>query len=146
LVFSCIIDFVTAYNFELGKGSIDGSKEKMLSVKRVYLKPEKQDGFRILVDRLWPRGLSKEKAKVDLWLKDIAPSDQLRKWYAHNPNKWDEFKKRYFTELADKKELTDLILEKGRTGKITLLYGKKDEKFNNAMALLEHLSRNKKKR
>jgi len=68
-------------------------------IKRIYEKPDKQDGFRILVDRLWPRGFTKEKAVVDLWLKDIAPSTELRKWFNHDPGKWDEFKKRYFDEL-----------------------------------------------
>jgi uncharacterized protein YeaO (DUF488 family) len=116
----------------------------MIHLKRVYSDPDKSDGFRILVDRLWPRGLTKEKAKVDLWLKDIAPSDQLRKWYSHDPGKWDEFKKRYFVELASKEELTGLILEKERKGIVTLLYGKKDEKFNNALALMEYLNKHRK--
>ncbi len=116
----------------------------MIYVKRVYDEPSKSDGLRILVDRLWPRGLTKEKAKVNLWLKDIAPSDQLRKWYSHDPNKWGEFRKRYFTELAGKEELTSLILEKERKGKVTLLYGKKEEKFNNAWALMEYLDKHKK--
>jgi uncharacterized protein YeaO (DUF488 family) len=115
----------------------------MISIKRVYQKPEKLDGFRILVDRLWPRGLTKEKAKVDLWLKDVAPSDQLRKWYAHDPSRWEEFRRRYFEELTDKEDFTSLILEKEQKGNVTLLYGKKDEKFNNAVALMEYLNRRK---
>ncbi len=97
------------------------------------------DGFRILVDRLWPRGLSKEKAKVDLWLKDIAPTDKLRKWYAHELKKWDKFRRRYFEELAEKKELVELIQNKGREGTVTLLYGSKIEKLNNAVALKEYI-------
>jgi uncharacterized protein YeaO (DUF488 family) len=118
----------------------------MMSIKRVYQKPEKQDGFRVLVDRFWPRGLTKEKARVDLWLKDLAPSDQLRKWYGHDPSKWEEFRRRYFEELIDKKEFTGLILEKEQEGKVTLLYGKKDKKFNNAVALMEFLGKSKKKK
>jgi uncharacterized protein YeaO (DUF488 family) len=116
----------------------------MIYVKRVYDEPSRSDGLRILVDRLWPRGLTKEKAKVDLWLKDVAPSNQLRQWYSHDSSKWDEFKKRYFTELADKEELTSLILEKERKEKVTLLYGKKNEKFNNAVALMEYLNKHRK--
>jgi len=74
-----------------------------VQIKRVYDKPLKEDGFRVLVDRLWPRGLSREKAKVDLWVKEIAPSDALRNWFAHDPAKWDEFRARYFSELDKKK-------------------------------------------
>lgn len=110
----------------------------MIKIKRVYDEPEEGDGFRLLVDRLWPRGLSKEKAKVDLWLKDIAPSDALRKWFAHEPERWNEFKHRYFEELKDKKEMIKLIIEKAR-GTVTLLYGTKEEKYNNAVALKEYI-------
>ncbi len=112
----------------------------MIKIKRVYDEPEKDDNFRILVDRLWPRGLSKEKAKVDLWLKDIAPSDELRKWFGHEPEKWAEFKRRYFEELKDKEEPVDLIVEKARSG-VTLLYGTKEEKYNNAHALKEYIDK-----
>ncbi len=111
----------------------------MIKVKRVYGEPDKNDGFRILVDRLWPRGLSKNKLKIDLWLKDIAPSDELRKWFAHDQKKWSWFKERYFKELNKKSERIDLIIEKARRGLVTLLYGAKDEKFNNAIALKEYL-------
>ncbi len=109
----------------------------MIKIKRIYEDAEESDGFRILVDRLWPRGLSKDRAKVELWLKDIAPSDNLRKWFAHDPEKWGEFKRRYFEELKDKKEL-DLIIEKAHGG-VTLLYGTKDERHNNAAALKEYI-------
>ncbi|MBI5428456.1 MAG: DUF488 domain-containing protein [Nitrospinae bacterium] len=109
------------------------------SIKRIYDQPAKDDGFRILVDRLWPRGLSKEQARVDLWLKDIAPSDSLRKWFARDPEKWQEFKVRYYRELADKQDLTAAILEKARGNAVTLLYAAKDERFNNAVALKEYL-------
>ena len=112
----------------------------MLTIKRVYCVVEKSDGFRILVDRLWPRGLSKEKAKIDLWLKDVAPSNELRKWFAHEPKKWSEFKRRYFKELVDNKsELVGLICKKAKEGVVTLLYAAKNEKYNNAVALKEYL-------
>ncbi len=111
----------------------------MIKIKRVYDLPASEDGFRILVDRLWPRGLSKEKAKVVLWLKEIAPSHELRKWYVHDPKKWTEFKNRYFKELDPKKELVDLIIEKTEQGTVTLLYGSKEEKLNNAVALKEYI-------
>lgn len=109
----------------------------MIKIKRVYEEPSNEDCFRILVDRLWPRGLSKVKVKVELWLKEIAPGEGLRKWFAHDPKKWDEFRRRYFEELKDKKEL-DLIIEKAHGG-VTLLYGAKDEKHNNAAALKEYI-------
>lgn len=111
----------------------------MIKLKRIYEEPEKSDGFRILVDRLWARGLSKEKAKVDLWLKDIAPSDDLRKWFAHEPEKWDEFRRRYFEELKYKKDSIDAIIEKARISEVTLLYAAKDEEHNNAAALKEYI-------
>jgi uncharacterized protein YeaO (DUF488 family) len=111
----------------------------MIKIKRIYEMPTQDDGFRILVDRLWPRGLSKDKAKVDLWLKEIAPSNDLRKWYAHDPKKWFEFKQRYFKELDPKKELVDRILKKIKEGKVTLLFGAREEKFNNAVALKEYI-------
>jgi len=111
----------------------------MIKIKRIYDEPEESDGFRILVDRLWPRGLSKEKAKIDLWLKDIAPSNELRKWFEHDPEKWPEFKKRFFNELSGKKELVDSIIEKTRKGTVTLLYGTKETRFNNATALKEYI-------
>lgn len=111
----------------------------MIKIKRIYEDADKSDGMRILVDRLWPRGLSKEKAKVDLWLKDIAPGDELRKWFAHEPEKWAVFKRRYFQELKGKQELVTLLKEKAQGGTVTLLYGSKEEKYNNAVALKEYL-------
>ncbi len=111
----------------------------MIKIKRVYEDADEGDGFRVLVDRLWPRGLSKDKAKVDMWLKDIAPGDALRKWFAHDPGKWTEFKRRYFEELKDKKELMDMIIKKSRNGTVTLLYGTKEEIYNNAVALKEYI-------
>jgi len=111
----------------------------MIKIKRIYDPPAEDDGFRILVDRLWPRGLTKEKAKVDLWLKEIAPSDQLRKWYAHDPKKWAEFKKKYSKELGQKIDLIDQIIKKTKEGDLTLLFSSKEEKLNNAVALREYI-------
>lgn len=110
-----------------------------LAIKRVYLEPDRADGFRILVDRLWPRGLSKERAKVDLWLKDIAPSTELRKWFHHDPSKWAEFQKRYKHELKSQGDQLDIIKEKIHQGPVTLLYGAKDEEHNEAAVLLSML-------
>ncbi len=111
----------------------------MIKIRRIYEAPSDEDGFRILVDRLWPRGLSKEKAKVDLWLKEVAPSNELRKWYAHDPKKWNQFKDAYFKELRERKEIVNLLIEKTRRGNVTLLYSSKEEKLNNAVALKEYL-------
>ncbi|MDD5557355.1 MAG: DUF488 family protein [bacterium] len=111
----------------------------MIKVKRAYETPQGDDGFRILVDRLWPRGLSKGKAGVDLWLKDIAPSAETRRWFAHDPKKWSRFKRRYFRELTDKGELLALIESKAGEVHVTLLHGAKEQKFNNAVALREYL-------
>ena len=111
----------------------------MIKIKRIYDTPKPDDGFRILVDRLWPRGLTKEKAKIDLWLKEIAPSDELRKWYSHDPKKWGEFRKKYFKELDVRKELANQIVQKTKEGDVTLLYSSKEEKINNAVALREYI-------
>lgn len=112
----------------------------MIKARRVYEKPTDEDGFRILVDRLWPRGISKESARADLWLKEVAPSEDLRRWFSHDPKKWIEFKKRYRMELEEKKEIIDTIrsLER-KNGKITLLYAAKDTEHNNAAFLKEYL-------
>ena len=111
----------------------------MIKIKRIYDFPAEDDGFRILVDRLWPRGLTKEKAKIDLWLKEIAPSDQLRKWYAHDPKKWAEFRKKYSKELNQKRDFIDQIVKKTKEGDLTLLFSSKEEKLNNAVALREYI-------
>jgi uncharacterized protein YeaO (DUF488 family) len=112
--------------------------------KRVYQKPAKQDGFRVLVDRLWPRGLTKEKARVDLWMKEIAPSEELRKWFHHEDGSWGEFVKRYKSELAKKKELlSELWALRKKHGTVTLLFGSKDEKQNQAIVLADLLKRKK---
>jgi len=114
----------------------------MIRVKRVYETAEMSDGFRILVDRLWPRGLTKERARIDLWLKDVAPSNELRKWFSHDPERWAEFKSRYFEELDnDKTELLKLILKKTEEGVVTLLYAAKNEDNNNAVALKDYIEK-----
>lgn len=113
----------------------------MIIIKRIYRKSLSYDNayFTILVDRLWPRGIRKDQVRIDLWLKDIAPSDQLRRWFDHDPAKWDEFKKMYFVELNTKKELVRVILDKAKNGPVCLLYGARDEKHNDAVALKELL-------
>ena len=111
----------------------------VIKVKRIYDNPRGNDTFRILVDRLWPRGLSKDEVKIDLWQKDIAPSNSLRRWFSHDERKWDEFKDRYFKELEKNDELVSTIIDRTKEEPITLLYGAKEEKFNNAMALKEYL-------
>jgi uncharacterized protein YeaO (DUF488 family) len=109
-------------------------------IKRIYKKPEKSDGFRILVDRLWPRGIKKNEAQIDLWIKDIAPSGELRRWYSHDRIKWPQFKKKYFNELKDKKDLVEIILTRAKSKNVTLLYSAKEEKYNNAAALKQYLT------
>lgn len=101
----------------------------------------KEDGYRILVDRLWPRGLSKDKAHVDEWLKDIAPTDELRKWFNHEPEKYPEFRKKYEHELQDHKALLEEISKKAAHERVTLVYGAKDEEHNQAVVLAEVLNR-----
>lgn len=112
-----------------------------LQIKRVYDEPSKQDGTRVLVDRVWPRGLSKEKAKVGLWLKDVAPSTELRKWFGHDPDKWEAFRERYFRELDTNPEAVDRLLAEAGCGTVTLVYSAKDEKHNNAVALKAYLEK-----
>ncbi len=114
--------------------------EGMIKAKRVYDEPSDDDGYRVLVDRLWARGLSKEQANVDLWLKDVAPSDSLRKWFAHDPRKWSEFKKRYKEELKDSQAFEDLKRELKRHKRLTLLFAAKDPAHNNAAALVQMLN------
>lgn len=111
----------------------------MVRVKRVYDPPSEEDGIRILVDRLWPRGLSKERAEVDLWLRDLAPSPGLREWFGHDPDKWDEFRRRYRAELSRHLDEIKPIIEASRTDTITLVYSARDEEHNSAVALREYL-------
>ena len=110
-----------------------------IRIKRVYEKPEREDGFRILVDRLWPRGFTKERAAVDLWLKEVAPTTELRKWFSHDPAKWTEFKKRYLHELKENKEVVSLLKEQIKNSDVTLVYAAKDEEHNEALVLRSFL-------
>ncbi len=111
-----------------------------ISLKRAYQLPAETDGMRILVDRLWPRGLAKTKAKIDLWLKDAAPSTELRKWFGHDPQKWPEFQKQYLAELKGNPALSELRAL-SRQGDITLVYAAKDEVHNEAVVLKRLLDR-----
>jgi uncharacterized protein YeaO (DUF488 family) len=108
-------------------------------IRRIYDAPTKNDGLRILVDRVWPRGVSKDDARLDAWSKDVAPSTDLRKWFGHDPGKWDEFKKRYRRELSANRDAVAPILGKAREKRITLVFGAKDEERNNAVVLREYL-------
>jgi len=110
----------------------------VIKLKRVYDKPETSDGVRILVERLWPRGLSKEKAKVDIWLKDIAPSTELRKWFGHDPEKWGQFKKLYYEELQNNMQILKEALDQNKET-VTFVYASKEEQFNNSVALKEYV-------
>lgn len=112
----------------------------MIRIARIYERPGRQDGFRVLVDRLWPRGLTKDAVKVNGWMKEIAPSDALRKWFGHKPERWPEFQERYRVELTKKKELVEQLraLEKAH-GTLTLLFGAKDEEHNQAVVLRKML-------
>src|SRR3990172_11003621 len=109
----------------------------MIRLKRVYESSSQEDGYRILVERLWPRGISKQDAATDLWLKDIAPSPELRKWFSHDPLKWEGFKKRYQAELKTKKELIKLIRQRMKRGTVTFIYASQDTEQNSAVALKE---------
>lgn len=100
-----------------------------------------KDGARILIDRFWPRGIKKEEAEIDLWIKEIAPSNDLRKWFAHEPEKWTEFKNKYLVELNNKKDLCSEIVKKGKVN-VTLIYAAKDKEHNNAVVLKRYLNRN----
>ena len=115
----------------------------MVRIKRVYVSAVIEDGWRVLVDRLWPRGMKKEAAKIDLWMKDVAPTDKLRKWFRHEPKKWGDFQRKYREELKEKAELLAELkkLEKEH-GTLTLLYGAKDEEHNQAVVVAEFLRTN----
>ena len=113
----------------------------MITIKRVYDPPESGDGKRILIDRLWPRGFKKENLKIDEWLKEIAPSDKLRKWFSHDPKKYEEFKKRYAKELEDKSGILARIKTEAKKGTVTILFSAKDTEHNNATVLKELLSK-----
>jgi uncharacterized protein YeaO (DUF488 family) len=112
-----------------------------IRVRRIYDSASKDGSLRILVDRLWPRGLTKQAAAIDLWLKDIAPTNELRRWYGHDPEKWPEFKKRYFQELKGKVALLKTLRQKISEGPVTLLYSSTETEINNAAALAEFLKK-----
>jgi len=110
-----------------------------INLKRAYEEPSRSDGLRILVERLWPRGLSKERAAVDVWLKEIAPSPELSRWYGHDPGKWEEFQKRYWAELDANPDAVAELRRKAREGPVTFVYAARDERHNGALALKEYL-------
>ncbi len=113
-----------------------------IRIKRVYLTPAKTDGYRVLVDRIWPRGLSREQAALDLWVQEVAPSTTLRKWFGHDPGKWAEFKRRYADELHAHPEAVQALLGLLKSkSTVTLLFGAKDEAHNQAVVLKDHLER-----
>lgn len=116
-------------------------EEKMITIKRVYKPVNEADGKRVLVDRLWPRGISKEKAKIDEWMKDIAPSNELRKWFNHDPEKFEEFSQKYKEELKEpeKKKELDKLIEMSDGNTVTLVYSAKDEEHNQAVVLKHYL-------
>lgn len=111
----------------------------MIQVKRVYDPAASDDGTRLLVERLWPRGMKKEEAKLDEWIKDVAPSTELRKWFSHDPVKWPEFQKRYRAELDKHPEAWQPILDAAKKGKVTLLFSSHDTEHNNVIALKKYL-------
>lgn len=115
----------------------------MIKMKRVYESPSRQDGLRVLVDRLWPRGLTKERAAVDWWAKDVAPSAELRKWFGHDPAKWKQFQIRYRKELQKNKDVLQLLNKESQRHTVTLLYGARDEEHNEACVLKSILERGK---
>ena len=114
---------------------------KRLRLKRVYEPAASDDGVRVLVDRLWPRGLTKKKAAIDHWMKDVAPSADLRKWFGHDPDRWTEFKRRYRSELRQHKDLLDQIGKLTGQGTVTLLFGARDEEHNDAVVLRDVLAK-----
>lgn len=111
----------------------------MIHLKRVYEASSKNDGLRVLVERLWPRGLTKERAAVDLWLKDIAPSPELRKWFGHDPARWEQFQERYRQELREKQDAVRLLKQRAKEGSVTLVYAARDEEHNGALVLKRFL-------
>ncbi|WP_226042941.1 DUF488 family protein [Natrinema sp. DC36] len=109
-----------------------------ITTKRIYDTPD-DDGARVLVDRLWPRGVSKEEAQLDAWIKEVAPSDELRTWYDHNPDRWTRFKERYVSEFKEKDDAVERVLDVAKDERLTLLYAAADREQNNSVALREYL-------
>lgn len=114
-------------------------REANVRLKRAYEAPSPEDGRRILVDRLWPRGVSKSKAAIDRWMKEIAPSTELRRWFAHDPKRWDEFRRRYRIELSSQAEALDELRTMARSGPVTLVYAARDTDHNEAIVLRDLL-------
>jgi len=116
-------------------------RERRVSIrlKRIYEEPDSRDGYRVLVDRLWPRGVSKEEANIDEWLKEIAPSDELRQWFDHDAQRWAEFRRRYLTELTHHRELLRPLTRRATKAPVTLLFGAKDTEHNNAVVIKQYL-------
>jgi uncharacterized protein YeaO (DUF488 family) len=112
-----------------------------IRLKRAYEPPAPEDGLRVLVERLWPRGLTKERAAVDLWMKELAPSPELRKWYGHDPAKWTEFQTRYRAELRQKDDLVQELREQGRSQTMTFVYAARDADHNSALVLKAYIER-----
>ncbi len=110
-----------------------------INIRRVYEPPMNDEGYRVLIDRLWPRGLRKDQVQFDIWLKDIAPSTELRRWFQHDPAKWSEFKARYFLELDAQPEAIADLVDRVKAGPVTLLFGARAERISNAAALVEYL-------
>lgn len=111
----------------------------MIQLKRAYEPPSDQDEYRVLIDRIWPRGVKKEELAFDAWLKEIAPSSALRKWFNHDPKKWQEFCTRYRAELKDRQDVIEVLKEQSENGVLTLVFGAKDTRYNNAVALKQYL-------
>lgn len=112
-----------------------------LQTKRVYDAPSPADGARVLVDRVWPRGLTRAEARIDAWQREVAPSSALRRWFGHDPARWEDFKQRYFRELDEHPDAVARLIDLARQGTLTLLYAARDEQHNNAVALKEYLER-----
>jgi len=120
-------------------------KPLRIAIKRAYAAPSPADGMRVLVDRLWPRGLRKSEAAIDRWLKELAPSTELRQWFGHDPNRWDEFRHRYTAELKDKTELLGELRAIAAKGPLTLVFAARDEQHNDAVVLRDLLNDNAKR-
>lgn len=118
-----------------------GGEMIQVNLRRVYDAPAEEDGYRVLVDRLWPRGVAKDRLKHDLWLKDIAPSPELRRWFGHDPQRWEEFRRRYVAELETKSEIVAELLERAKKQPLTLLYAARDPQHNHALVLKDYLEK-----
>lgn len=110
-----------------------------IRTKRIYEPLDSDEGYRVLVDRVWPRGMSRKKARIDSWLKELAPSKELRQWFGHDPSRWEEFRKRYFDELSEHKEQLDRLAEMAQSGPLTLVFSSRETRYNNAVALKAYL-------